>query len=207
MWNKLSLPKLSPTCMNLELADRSISRLVGVAEDVYVKVGTFHFLADFVLVDFDADPRVLIILDRSFLKTGCALIDVYKEELVKSTLKKFLDFPTPSTKPIVSNSSPTLTPFRDSDFLIEETDAFLAIDDDPISPKIDEAYYDSEGYILLIEDFLNDDPSSPPLPPQELKIVEPTNDKSSIDEPPVVKLKDLPPHIKYAFLEGDDKLS
>nr|GEV14647.1 reverse transcriptase domain-containing protein [Tanacetum cinerariifolium] len=56
VWNKLSLPKPSPTCMTLELADRLISRPVGVAEDVFVKVGTFHFLADFLVVDFDADP-------------------------------------------------------------------------------------------------------------------------------------------------------
>nr|GFB34775.1 hypothetical protein [Tanacetum cinerariifolium] len=69
VWNKLSLPDLSPTCMTLELVDRLISHLVGVAEDVFVKVGTFHFLADFVAVDFDADPRVPLILRRSFLKT------------------------------------------------------------------------------------------------------------------------------------------
>nr|GFD08297.1 reverse transcriptase domain-containing protein [Tanacetum cinerariifolium] len=62
------------------------------------------------------------------------------------------------------------------------------------------------GDILLLEEFLNDDPSSPPLPPQELKIVEPTNENFSIDEPPVVELKDLPPHLEYAFLEGNDKL-
>nr|GEX19747.1 reverse transcriptase domain-containing protein [Tanacetum cinerariifolium] len=54
--------------------------------------------------------------------------------------------------------------------------------------------------------FLNDDPSLPPLPPQELKVVEPKNKKSSIDEPPKVELKDLPPHLEYEFLEGDDKL-
>nr|GEV60024.1 hypothetical protein [Tanacetum cinerariifolium] len=102
--------------------------------------------------------------------------------------------------------SPTLTPFRESDFLLQETDAFLAIDDEPISPEIDGSYYDSEGYILLLEEFLNDDPSSPPLPLQELKVVEPTNEKFSIDEPPMVELKDLPPHLEYAFLEGDDKL-
>nr|GFB98693.1 reverse transcriptase domain-containing protein [Tanacetum cinerariifolium] len=71
---------------------------------------------------------------------------------------------------------------------------------------IDDSFYDSEGDILLLEDFLNDDPSSPPLPPQELKVVEPKNEKSSIDEPPVVELKDLPPHLEYEFLEGDDKL-
>nr|GFD01644.1 reverse transcriptase domain-containing protein [Tanacetum cinerariifolium] len=91
-------------------------------------------------------------------------------------------------------------------FLLEETDAFLAIDDVPISPKINESYYDSEGYILLLVELLNDDPSSPPLPSQELKVVETTNKKSSIDEPLVVELKDLPPHLEYAFLEGDDKL-
>nr|GEW54226.1 reverse transcriptase domain-containing protein [Tanacetum cinerariifolium] len=100
----------------------------------------------------------------------------------------------------------TLTPFEDSDFLLEETDAFLAIDDEPISPEIDNSYYESKGYILLFEEFLNDDPSSPPLPLQELKVVEPNNEKSSIDEPPVVELKDLPPHLEYSFLEGDDKL-
>nr|GEX19895.1 reverse transcriptase domain-containing protein [Tanacetum cinerariifolium] len=59
-----------------------------------------------------------------------------------------------------------------------------------------------KGDILLLEEFLNDDPSSPPLPPQELEVVEPKNEKSSIDEPPVVELKDLLPHLEYAFLEG-----
>nr|GEW16897.1 reverse transcriptase domain-containing protein [Tanacetum cinerariifolium] len=99
--------------------------------------------------------------------------------LVKSTLKKFLDF---------------------------LNQCFLAIDDEPISPEIDESYYDSEGDIILLEEFLNDDPSLPPLPLQELEVFEPTNEKSSIDEPPVVELTDLPPHLEYAFLEGDDKL-
>nr|GFA13161.1 hypothetical protein [Tanacetum cinerariifolium] len=180
VWNKLSLPELSPMCMTLELADRSISHPVRVTEDVFVKVGTFHFPADFVVVDFDANPWVPLILGRSFLKTGHALIDVYKGELTFHVeySQEVLRFSmsgnlTLSTKPIVSNSSPTLTPFGDNDFLLEETDAFLAIDDVPISPEIDESYYDFEGDILLLEEFLNDDPSSPPLPPQELKVVEP----------------------------------
>nr|GFA10534.1 reverse transcriptase domain-containing protein [Tanacetum cinerariifolium] len=189
----------------------------------------------------------LILMPKSFLKTGRALIDVYGGELTLCVGNKAITFnldqtsrystnydamsvnridlidvaceeysqevleffvssnPTPSTEPIVSISSPTLTPSRDNDFLLEETDAFLAIDDEPISPEIDDCYYDSEGDILL-EEFLNDDPSSLPLPPQELKVVEPKNKKSSIDESPVVELKDLPPHLEYAFLEGDDKL-
>ncbi|GKA31118.1 reverse transcriptase domain-containing protein, partial [Tanacetum coccineum] len=58
MWKKLSLLELTPTCMTLEFADRSITKPIGIAEDVYLKVGKFKFLADFVVVDFDADPRV-----------------------------------------------------------------------------------------------------------------------------------------------------
>nr|GFC52058.1 reverse transcriptase domain-containing protein [Tanacetum cinerariifolium] len=74
----LSLPDLSPTCMTLEIVDRSISHPVGVAEDVFIKVGTIQFPADFVVVDFDADPRVPLIIERSFLKTKRALIDVFE---------------------------------------------------------------------------------------------------------------------------------
>nr|GEX24610.1 reverse transcriptase domain-containing protein [Tanacetum cinerariifolium] len=204
--NKLSLLELSPTCMTLELVNRSISCLVGVAEDVFVKVGMFHFSANFVVVDFDSDPRVPLILERSFLKTGQALIDVYEGELTLRVGKEAITFnldqtsrysanydamlvnridlidvaheeysqevlrfsmsgnPTPSTEPIVSNSSPTLTPFGDNDFLLDETYAFLAIDDELISSEIDSSYYDSEGDILLLEEFINDDPSSPSLP-------------------------------------------
>nr|GEU79566.1 reverse transcriptase domain-containing protein [Tanacetum cinerariifolium] len=79
---KLSLLELAPTRMPLELADRSITRPKGVAEDIFVKVGKFHFLTDFVVVDFEADPRVPLILGRSFLRTGRALIDVYGEEII-----------------------------------------------------------------------------------------------------------------------------
>nr|GFC18237.1 reverse transcriptase domain-containing protein [Tanacetum cinerariifolium] len=122
--------------------------------------------------------------------------------------------PTPYYDPIVSTPSLTLTPFGDSDFLLEEVDAFLDLEDDPTSPKVDQSYFDLEGDILLLEAFLNDDPSLPPLNqgnylPQvrkELKICEAKTNKSSIDEPPKVELKDLPPHLEYAFLEGNNKL-
>nr|GFB21078.1 hypothetical protein [Tanacetum cinerariifolium] len=86
--------------------------------------------------------------------------------------------PTPQNDPIVSVTSPTLTPFGDSDFLLfEEANAFLGLEDDPDSPKINPFYYDPEGDILLLEAILNK-----------------------------VELKDLPHHIEYTFLEGDDKL-
>nr|GEV37671.1 reverse transcriptase domain-containing protein [Tanacetum cinerariifolium] len=166
VWKKLSLPDLTPTCMTLKLTDRSISRPVRVAEDVYVKVGSFHFLADFVVVDFDADPRVPIILGRSFLKTERALIDVFEGKLTFQIGKEAIAFnldqtsrysdnysdmtakridvidmtceeysqevlgsdtissgnPSPFYDPIVFATSPTLTPFRNSDFLLEEVD-------------------------------------------------------------------------------------
>ncbi|GJQ91090.1 reverse transcriptase domain-containing protein [Tanacetum coccineum] len=259
VWKKLNLPNLTPTCMTLELADRSISRPIGIAKDVNVKVGVFQFPADFVVVDFEPDPRVPLILGRCFLKTSRALIDVYEGELTlrvgneaitynldqtsrysvnyndmtanridvvelacEEYSQEVLGFsnviasgnPTPGYDPIVSNSSPTLTPFGDSDFLLlEEADAFLALADDPTSPEVDESYYDPEGDILILEALLNSDPSPPPnqgnyLPEirKELKLCEAKTAKSSIDEPPEVELKDLPPHLEYAFLEDNNKL-
>nr|GFD29729.1 reverse transcriptase domain-containing protein [Tanacetum cinerariifolium] len=81
VWEGISLPELTPTCMTLELVDRSVSKPIGIAKDVSFKVGVFHFPADFVVVDFEPDPRVPLILRRCFLKTSRALIDVYKGEL------------------------------------------------------------------------------------------------------------------------------
>nr|GEY90822.1 reverse transcriptase domain-containing protein [Tanacetum cinerariifolium] len=81
MWEGLSLPELTPTCMTLKLTDRSVSKPIGIAKDVSVKVGVFHFPADFVVVDFEPDPRVPLILERCFLKTDRALIDMHKGEL------------------------------------------------------------------------------------------------------------------------------
>nr|GEW01154.1 reverse transcriptase domain-containing protein [Tanacetum cinerariifolium] len=188
-----------------ELADRLISRPVRVAEDVYVKVGSFHFLAEFVVVDFDVDSRVPLILGRSFLKIGRALIDVFEGELTLCVGKEAITFNLDQTlRYSAKYSDMTAKRIDIIDMACEEysqevleVDAFLAIKDDPTSPA-----------------FLNDDPSLPPpnqgnyMPEvcKELKIREAKSDKSSIDEPPEVELKDLPPHLEYAFLEGDDKL-
>nr|GFA73780.1 reverse transcriptase domain-containing protein [Tanacetum cinerariifolium] len=111
----LSLSELTLTCMTLKLADRSVSKPIGIAKDVSVKV------------DATASGN-----------------------------------PTPYDDLIVSTTSPTLTPFGDSDFLLfEEVDAFLGLEDDPNSLKFDPSYYDPEGDILLLEAILN----SKPLPP------------------------------------------
>nr|GEX58117.1 hypothetical protein [Tanacetum cinerariifolium] len=151
VWNKLSLPELTPTLMTLELADRSISRPIDVVENVFVKVGKFHFSTDFVVIEFDADPRVPLILGRSFLKSGRALIDVYAGEL---TLR-------------VNNEAVT--------FNLDQTSRYSANYNDMTANRVDVIDMASK------------------------------NDKSLIDELLKVELKDLPPHLEYAFLEGDDK--
>nr|GEZ21431.1 reverse transcriptase domain-containing protein [Tanacetum cinerariifolium] len=137
IWKKLKLPTLNDTKMVLELADRTISKPTGVAENVFVKVGKFYFPTDFVVLDFIADLRITLILGRPFLK----------------------------------------------------------------------------GDILILEALLNSDPE-PPLPNQkdyfpeahnDLKVIEPKNDKSFDDEPPEVKLKELLPYLKYEFMGENNK--
>ncbi|GJR25877.1 reverse transcriptase domain-containing protein [Tanacetum coccineum] len=181
VWNNLSLPELTPTCMTLELADRSITKPI--------------------------DPRVPLILGRCFLKTSHALIDVYEGEITLRVGKEAITFnldqtsrytadynhmtvnkidvidmacdeysqevlgfsnviasgnPTPYFEPIVSTASPNLTPFGDSDFLLfEEADSFLALEDDPTSSEVDPTYQDPEGDILLLEAILNSEPPPP----------------------------------------------
>nr|GEY09235.1 reverse transcriptase domain-containing protein [Tanacetum cinerariifolium] len=245
VWNKLSHPNLSPTCMTLELADHSISYPVRVAEDVFVKVGTFHFSTDFVVIDFDADPRVPLILRRSFLKTRRDLIDVFEGELTLRVGKEAITFnldqisrysanyndmtttridvidrdceehsqevlgfsdviangnPTPYYDPIVSTTSPTLTPFENCDFLLEEVDAFLALEDDPTSPEVDQSYVDTDGDILFLEAFLNDDPSLPP--PNQGNYLSQVRKELKIcnDKLPVIITKDLSVEEKAALI-------
>nr|GEY79150.1 reverse transcriptase domain-containing protein [Tanacetum cinerariifolium] len=182
-------------------------------------------------LNFKPDPQVPLILGRCFLKTGRALIDVQKGELtlrieneaitynLDQTLRYSANYnqmtankidvicemysqevlglldttvsgnPTPYDDLIISTTSPTLTPFGDSDFLLfEEADAFLAIlNSKPLPPLPDHDQY-------------------LPSYKKELKVCEAKTVKSSIDEPPEVELKDLPPHLEYTFLEGENKL-
>nr|GEV18527.1 reverse transcriptase domain-containing protein [Tanacetum cinerariifolium] len=212
IWKKLSLPELTPTRMTLELADRSITYPKGVTEDVFVKVGKFHFPTDFMVVDFEADPRVPLNLGRSFLRTGRALIDVYGKEITlrynpKSNNLTLVSNPLNSEsesckEPVVKSSSPTLTPFGESDFFLEEIEDFL--NDESIPTRIENSLYDPEGDILFLEKLLNEDPFQ--LPPMDLKLTEETKVKSFIEEPPELELKELPSHLEYAFLEDSNKL-
>ncbi|GJY10480.1 hypothetical protein Tco_0378665 [Tanacetum coccineum] len=135
------------------------------------------------------------------------VIDVACEEYAQEVLgfsdSSMSGNPTPSLDPILSTSSPSLTPFEEGDFILEEIEACLT--NDSIPPGIDDDNFDPEGDLLLLKKLLNDDPSSP-LPPKELHVEELKIVKSSIDDPPELELKDLPSHLEYAFLEGTDKL-
>ncbi|GKA96842.1 hypothetical protein Tco_0818937 [Tanacetum coccineum] len=197
IWKKLSLPELTPT--------RPFLRTGRALIDVYGEELTLRY--DDEAVTFKVGQTLRYFYNDAESINRIDVIDVAYEEYAQEVLG-FSEISTsgnPTSEPIISTSSPTLTPFGDSDFLLEETNAFLAIEDDSISPEIDDSYYDSLGDIHLLGEFLNDDPSSP-LPPQELKFVEPQTEKSLIDDPPELELKDLPSYLEYAFLEGTDKL-
>nr|GEV76413.1 reverse transcriptase domain-containing protein [Tanacetum cinerariifolium] len=162
------------------------------------------------------------------LQNSCVLsgFSLNKVDLIDATYKEYSqevlglfdvvanEVSTLYFEPIVSNSSHNLTPFDESDFLLfEEADAFLAVNNEPISLEFDATYYDLEGDILILEALLNSDPEPPP-PNQkhyfpeahnDLKVIEPKNNESSDDEPPEVELKELPPHLEYTFLGENNK--
>ncbi|GJX57376.1 retrovirus-related pol polyprotein from transposon TNT 1-94 [Tanacetum coccineum] len=186
VWKKLSLPDLTSTRMTLELADRSITRLIDFAEDFFVKVGKFHFSSNFVVVDYDADPRVPLILWRPFLRMARALIDVYGEEISLQFNDEAITFKVGQTSRYSYNNYESVNQIDVIDVSCED-------------------YAQEKGDLLLLEKLLNDDPSSP-LPPKELHFEELKMIKSSIDDPSELELKDLPSHLEYAFLEGTDKL-
>nr|GFA38991.1 reverse transcriptase domain-containing protein [Tanacetum cinerariifolium] len=212
--------------MVLELADQTISKPTGVAENVFVKVGKFYFPVDFVILNFVADPRVPLILGRSFLSTAYALIDVYEGEITLRHDDQSLTIKCGDTPSISYNNLESLNKVDLIDATCEEysqvvlgftddvsnkADAFIAIDDELISSNIDATCYDPERDILILEALLNNDPE--PLSNQkdffstlhkDLKVVEPKN-QSEEDEPPEVELKEQPPHLEYAFLGIDPK--
>nr|GEW73777.1 reverse transcriptase domain-containing protein [Tanacetum cinerariifolium] len=215
MWEGLSLPELTLTCMTLELADRSTSRAL---IDVHKGELTLRIGHEAITYNLDQTSRYSANYDQmtaNKIDVTDEACEEYSQEVLGFSDVTASGSPTPSDDPIVSTTSPMLTLFGDSDFLLfEEADAFLGLEDDPDLPELDPSYYDPEGDILSLEAILNSDPS-PPLPihkqyvpsfKKELKACEAKMIKSSIDEPPEVELKDLPPHLEYAFLEGDNKL-
>ncbi|GKA32834.1 reverse transcriptase domain-containing protein [Tanacetum coccineum] len=208
VWKKLSLPELTPTSMTLELANRSVAISGWTAR---------------ALIDVHSEELTLRVNDEAItFKVGHTsryshnyydetvhqvnVIDVACEEYSQEVLG-FSDSSTSGnltpSDPIIASSFPSFTPFEGRDFILEEINACFS--SDSISPGINDADFDPEGDIRLLEKLLNDDPSSP-LPPKELNFEELKTIKYSIDDPPEVELKDLPSHLEYAFLEETHKL-
>ncbi|GJS31864.1 reverse transcriptase domain-containing protein [Tanacetum coccineum] len=211
IWKKLSLPELTTTRMTLELADRFITHPKGLAKDVFVKVGKFHFPTDFVVVDFEANPRVPLILVRSFLRTGHALIDVYGEEITLRVDNEAITFNLDQTTRYSFTNDKSVNQIDIIDEVCEEyapkllgfsnkslggnptptsepfTSEFILeeieayLKDDSISPEINHADCDPKGDICLIEKLLNNDPFQ--LLQMDLKQGEIIKAKSSMDNP------------------------
>nr|GEW68000.1 reverse transcriptase domain-containing protein [Tanacetum cinerariifolium] len=176
IWKKLRLPTLNDTKMVLVLADRTISKPADVAETVFVKVRKFYFLADFVVLDFIADPRVPLILGRPFLSTAHAIIDVYEGEIIlrheeQSLTLKCSDTPSISYNDFESLNKIDLIDAGESDFDSEEIENFL--NDDSIPIGIENSVFDPEGDIIFLEKLLNEDPF----------LIKLNQAKSSIEEP------------------------
>nr|GEX69741.1 reverse transcriptase domain-containing protein [Tanacetum cinerariifolium] len=226
VWEGLSLSELTPTCMTLELADRSVSKPIGIAKDVSFKTGralidvhkgelTLRIKNEAITYNLDQTSRYSANYNQMTANKINVICEEYSQEVLGFSDATTSGNPTPYDDPIVSTTSPTLTPFGDSDFLLfEEADAFLGLEDDPNSSKINPFYYDPEGDILLLEVIMNSE-ALPPLPnheqylpsfKKELKVCKAKTVKTSVDEPPEFELKDLPHHLEYTFLEGENKL-
>nr|GEU87065.1 hypothetical protein [Tanacetum cinerariifolium] len=176
---KLRLPTLNDTKMVLELADRTISKPTGVAENVFVKVVKFYLPADFVVLDFIADPRVLLILGRPFLSTAHAIIDVHEREIIlrqdkQSLMLKCGDTPFISQYKFELLNKVDFIDAGESDFYSEEIEILL--NDDSIPIGVDNSVFNMEEDILFLERLLSEEPC--PIPPMI-----PNQTKSSIEEP------------------------
>nr|GFC53581.1 reverse transcriptase domain-containing protein [Tanacetum cinerariifolium] len=185
IWKKLRLPTLNDTKMVLELADRTISKPIGVVANIFVKVRRPFLSIAHVLIDV-YDGEIILRHDDQSLTLKCGdtpsisynnFESLNKVDLIDATCEEYSqevlgladvvvsdEVSTPYYEPIVSNSSQNLTPFNESDFLLlEEADAFIVIKDELISLEFDATYYDPEGDILILEALLNNDPEPPPL--------------------------------------------
>nr|GEV57567.1 reverse transcriptase domain-containing protein [Tanacetum cinerariifolium] len=175
IWKKLKLPTLNDTKMVLELADRTISKPTGVAENVFVKVGKFYFPVDFVVLDFIADPCVSLILGRPFLITAHAIINVHEREIILRQDQQSLTIQcgdTPSINKFEQINKIDFINAGESDS--EEIENFL--NDDSIPIGVENSPFNMEEDILFLEGLFIEDPSPPPP-------MIPNQTKSPIKEP------------------------
>nr|GEU69432.1 reverse transcriptase domain-containing protein [Tanacetum cinerariifolium] len=177
IWKKLRLPTLNDTKMVLELADRTISKPTSVTDNVFVKVGKFYFPADFVVLDFVADPRVPLILGRPFFSTAHVIINVYEREIIirhdqQSLIIQCGDIP--SIKKVKQINKIDFIDAGGIDFESEEIENFLNNDSIPFG--VEDSPFNMEEDILFLESLLREDP----IPPHSII---PNQTKIPIEEP------------------------
>nr|GFB07985.1 hypothetical protein [Tanacetum cinerariifolium] len=171
------LPELISICMTLKLANRVICTPGGIARDVFVLVGKFTFPTDFVIVDYESDPKVPLILGRPFLRTARALIDDHEEEMILRGVDEILtlnmrhDTSSYSNQP-QKESINMINVFNDSneDFL-EDLFSINHQSGNPIfsshteltSPEVKDDIFDLEGGNVLLLDLDSTKDLHPPL--------------------------------------------
>ncbi|GJY47632.1 reverse transcriptase domain-containing protein [Tanacetum coccineum] len=220
IYEKLGFGPLKPTWMTLELANRSVTFPMGIAEDVILKVEKFNFLADFVIIDFEDYPRVPIILGRPFLRTERSLVDLYEEKITLRVGNEEVVFYTDKSsrnnpsdiqfghciniidfsrdKPISgcttfpSDSSPSHPLVDTSDSILEEFADELGLLD-PFPPGNEDDSFDLEDDLREIEYLLNRDPSTVSSPTTDIDIINPVLERFN-NEPSLV----------YSSPSGDD---
>nr|GEU38663.1 reverse transcriptase domain-containing protein [Tanacetum cinerariifolium] len=172
IWKKFKLPMLNDTKMVLELADKTISKPTGVAENVFVKVGKFYFLADFVVLDFVADPRVSLILGRPFLSTARVIINVHEREIIIRQDQQYLTIQCgdiPSIKKVEQINKIDFIDAGGIDFDSKEIEIFL--NDNSIPFGVEDSPFDMKEDILFLESLLREDPIPPhPIIPNQTKL-------------------------------------
>nr|GEZ24234.1 reverse transcriptase domain-containing protein [Tanacetum cinerariifolium] len=154
IWKKLKLPTLNDTKMVLELADRTISKPTGVAENIFVKVGKFYFPTDFVVLDFVTDPRVPLILGRPFLSTAHAIINVYEREIIIRQNQQSLTIQCSDIPSVKKDKQINKIDFINAggiDFESEEIEDFL--NDNSIPFGVEDSPFNMDEDILFLENF------------------------------------------------------
>nr|GEX59303.1 reverse transcriptase domain-containing protein [Tanacetum cinerariifolium] len=215
----VGLPKRISTRVTLELANRAICTLGGIARDVFVPVGKFTFSADFVIVDYESDPRVPLILGRPFLWTARDLIDVHKEEMIlydddeRLTLNMRHDTSSYSNQP-QKESINLINVFNDSseDFL-----EYLFLTNQPsgnptfsshselTSPEVEDDIFDPEGCNVLPEKFLDLNSTKDLHPPHHVNPLSGSTTSSSSPNQLLEEFADELALITFS-LEYDDDL-
>nr|GEW90758.1 reverse transcriptase domain-containing protein [Tanacetum cinerariifolium] len=161
IWKKLGLPELISTRVTLELANRAICILAGIARDVFVSVGKFTFPANFVIVDYESDPIVPLILGRPFLRTARALIDVHRKEMILHFLEDFFATNHLNGNPTFSSHTDLTSPEVEDDIFDPEGDIELVDEVTLVTflPRNDDLPFDIESDLREIEYLLNHDPT------------------------------------------------